>query len=840
MSSDLARARSSSRKRSPSRSSKSSRRRPLHQRSDSQTNERASPTASNADPADFQKPDPPRAHRDVFPRLPSHFLAPTASSSIDIYEDSTASPVFNLVEAQPPEETPPRPYRRSRSEKGKARKKASPTRKVPDSSTWNAPRLPFPSPTSPTAPAFSPSSLVSLRRAQLEELDAAARREEDLRRHQLSSRPASRSVKSRNSFRSIASSPRDQSEFVGELHDHAFLQKYQSLIREHFQSAPSSTELPSASASRHLRNQSQRSLKELTRPRSRSSGHLPDSRPSSTHVSRPSSRRSRKDDFEIALQKPLPEHAHDDEDLAEDPASSPSRPRSVSMPPQDTEAMIEALLSDGVGVQYPVLQKPSVASMRSETSSTRRAYPKPLRLSRKKGNPQLVMSASRPGGTSRSSSDRSPRLIPATANQLVGQPSLSALSIPEHDTPDYAIDFADGPDLSLAATEDAYVSGFTDELGDTLGELAAPHLLRTQRSMNRSSYSSLNHRLSLDALDSRPTTSSSQTSSRTFFYNFLNNSRVAWARAYYTGEERLSLESPSVTDVTATPASLMRTTGSHKTLGQDSWSGSLVRDPGSWTTITGRSSSPSSTGYPDQIYVPRIRPMIHPDTSSVVISSDNESLPDADPLAGPSNHFSYAPSDRTPSIQEAKQARRQRAHSWHASDGPEVREAGAVHAVPVPRAGLDPPFNPMRMPQTPRLPTDKRKRNTLYSWTAPSLDDTRSPLSPINRQFWLLVLGFVFPIAWMIGALLPLPARPHWRREPPQTQADEPQIESGLGGLWDSLEIRRWKKAQRWRIYNRFMSVVGVAVIAIVVSPPTVSLVVLTLTRRPLSRSCLP
>lgn len=129
---------------------------------------------------------------------------------------------------------------------------------------------------------------------------------------------------------------------------------------------------------------------------------------------------------------------------------------------------------------------------------------------------------------------------------------------------------------------------------------------------------------------------------------------------------------------------------------------------------------------------------------------------------------------------------------------------------------------------TPRLAPSKRSsQNRLSAWQAPSFVSSLDTLitSRCNRQILLFAVGFVCPLMWMLGALLPLPKKPLTTNE----------LEKGLADSQDDVQAammkheagdaeRRWKeersfaKARWWRVLNRVMSVVGVLVIGAVVS----------------------
>ncbi|KAH9826612.1 serine-rich protein [Teratosphaeria destructans] len=125
------------------------------------------------------------------------------------------------------------------------------------------------------------------------------------------------------------------------------------------------------------------------------------------------------------------------------------------------------------------------------------------------------------------------------------------------------------------------------------------------------------------------------------------------------------------------------------------------------------------------------------------------------------------------------------------------------------------------------LPTRRTATHRLSNWRPPSFVESLDTLvrSRCNRQILLFCLGFICPILWMIAACLPLPHRP----------ASQGDMEKTLAGSAEDIaaammkheagdaerrwrEEKQWLKARWWRTLNRIMSVIGVLVIAAVVS----------------------
>jgi hypothetical protein len=124
------------------------------------------------------------------------------------------------------------------------------------------------------------------------------------------------------------------------------------------------------------------------------------------------------------------------------------------------------------------------------------------------------------------------------------------------------------------------------------------------------------------------------------------------------------------------------------------------------------------------------------------------------------------------------------------------------------------------------VPTRRYTRPSM--WQAPSFVESLDTLvhSRSNRQVLFFVCGFILPVMWMIGAILPLPERPISSEELAQRMeaAGPEDLESALmkheAGDADKRlrEERAYLKGQWWRTVNRVMSVIGVLVIAAVVS----------------------
>ncbi|KAH1304041.1 hypothetical protein KXV78_000106 [Aspergillus fumigatus] len=123
--------------------------------------------------------------------------------------------------------------------------------------------------------------------------------------------------------------------------------------------------------------------------------------------------------------------------------------------------------------------------------------------------------------------------------------------------------------------------------------------------------------------------------------------------------------------------------------------------------------------------------------------------------------------------------------------------------------------NRLRHSWSPHLYPDKRAVGQEGKpWTAPSMDSRTEPLlGRRNMQVWSFCLGFVFPLAWFIAAFLPLP-------EKPDAVLDEngPELEMALKMRLHELGRRRYENARWWRNLNRWMTPLGLVIIAIVIT----------------------
>ncbi|RCI10982.1 hypothetical protein L249_5358 [Ophiocordyceps polyrhachis-furcata BCC 54312] len=120
---------------------------------------------------------------------------------------------------------------------------------------------------------------------------------------------------------------------------------------------------------------------------------------------------------------------------------------------------------------------------------------------------------------------------------------------------------------------------------------------------------------------------------------------------------------------------------------------------------------------------------------------------------------------------------------------------------------------------SPHLRRDRRAYGYKI-WDAPStVWSANEPLLSRRRlQPTLFGVGFVFPLAWVIAAFLPLPPmpRPKMMQDHGSTQQFDAQLEANL--TLDLSDIRLYSHARWWRTLNRAMSVVGTFVIGAIIA----------------------
>jgi hypothetical protein len=104
-------------------------------------------------------------------------------------------------------------------------------------------------------------------------------------------------------------------------------------------------------------------------------------------------------------------------------------------------------------------------------------------------------------------------------------------------------------------------------------------------------------------------------------------------------------------------------------------------------------------------------------------------------------------------------------------------------------------------------------------WLAPSVDENGAPIFTWRDAHMLgFMLGFIFPISWFVAAFLPLPPKPATKEIMDDPEAGGPTLQEQLDRRTAISEEIRYTNLRWWRNLNRFMCVVGLVVIAIIVS----------------------
>ena len=408
------------------------------------------------------------------------------------------------------------------------------------------------------------------------------------------------------------------------------------------------------------------------------------------------------------------------------------RPRSSSAPGSPTETLLAALIASGA-LHYPRLERPSVNTLRTDSSSLRQAVPQPLQLRRQPARSNLALANSPSAATTAAVAGPSNyyyeddlgdnRLSIATSYD-------AAASRPE--TPQQQI--VVHPPSSARWTPGRWEA----EMEDRVPEMQ-PRLLRAQKSYRESWHSS-----QTDLMRSESVTSFQSTSSTSLpFYHFLNDSKTAWARSYYRGEGALRLMTPpSVTMIRTLSAksavsaiSAMTPPSRHSRSASDS----------------GPDRTPDSVSYPQDVFIPRIRPFRYQSREP------QRRLPPvpAPPVNEP-DYRDYGVDDHVPApvIVEQSDVRplppaplNPGGRSWQtSSDTPGGRRYHRVQAeqpsqLP-PRDLIPAPFDPTA--HAPHLSPDRGNDDRISVWRPPSIEP-QSIFGTVNRQISLFCLGFCFP-----------------------------------------------------------------------------------------------
>ncbi|PGH06623.1 hypothetical protein GX51_02250 [Blastomyces parvus] len=389
-------------------------------------------------------------------------------------------------------------------------------------------------------------------------------------------------------------------------------------------------------------------------------------------------------------------------------------------------------------IQYPTIRYPSTSS-RAESTTISRAYVRSM-TERFSGrwNPHLSTVPSE-WSAERSHSRASPSPLPDQPHESWPQRAEEPKS-------------RDSSTPSMCPVDESAI----EEHGDNLTHLRSVPL------RNKAS-GTLSHKSSLSALSNSRNLLRSPSGS-----SFLHVIPT-WARVYYsTGAQFASLFSPDSRP--PTPASPPMAAVSM-------FSAAYTSDP--------RMVSRTPLG----ITNPRLRPR------EIEYSSEPDEFHDPDEPQTPPPAAIARPANPNPSDP--------RNHWVH---GPEMdRVITQVTMEDLPGAW------------SPHLHTDKRVDPRRRSkWKPPSLDETAEGIfSRRNAQVYAFALGFVFPLAWIIAAFLPLPSHASQINE--EATTSRPDLEHAFNNRVVLVDEVRHANARWWRNVNRFMSPVGLAIIAVVV-----------------------
>ncbi|KAL5377630.1 hypothetical protein DPSP01_009683 [Paraphaeosphaeria sporulosa] len=422
------------------------------------------------------------------------------------------------------------------------------------------------------------------------------------------------------------------------------------------------------------------------------------------------------------------------------------RPRSASQPASTIHEAQTATVASGVRVNYPTVRAASASSLWASsqeqlpTITSRMNHPR-TQVHQWSSQLSTIASESERGSrsierASRSLSARSQSVsqddYPSTGRSVVPRRRQTVSSVSSSDN----VSNSNFTESSVAVPLPLFspITGPSDhrpgsesdfeERNDTISPLQSPPLRMKTSFIRRYS-------------DSRSPSSSRPSSSQSDLATYIASTIPAWARVYYRKGERTSLGAPDSISESA-PSSRLQTSHS------------------------GRTNTPSDGNLPFSIYNPRRRP--HQRASG----ADSVSM---------------------------------------MSEGPIEQD---VYAVGGPRRHVLEQF-------TPRLRPDHRSQAQLSAWKAPSFDENfgAALFSRQNRQIVFFCLGFIFPFAWMIASLLPLPPDPKTIQE---TTASELDFEQRFGDQFGPVVDKSFQKANWWRNLNRIMSGVGTLLIGAIIA----------------------
>ena len=469
---------SNSRSHSPHSSNSSPRRRPLHERSNSQTNKYGGPTIRIVD-----QPDAQIYSKTPFPSHPSQILLPRNAPGYT-FEDrgfrvSDRNTGTNAVLKPKPLDTlVPRPLQPWKANRHSTSTSISDADTIVNSS-------PFPSTSSRfsqgTTPRSSPTPYENESAGTLKVL------EEGLPR---AKRPTIRAVIPSDSSAGHALTPRASAASLASASSASSAPSDTPTLREHSHRRGSSTSNPPVPPPKSHKRCPSTSSNHKKKKQASSTGKLP---------------------VKPILKNPTESLAYS--------CTSSERPRSSSSPPSSTHAARQVTLENGARIQFPIVRPPSASGLWAES----RVLPKnPARMNNRSS--QVVHQWSSQLSTIPSESERESRSI--RGSQSITEVSGPSGQLPRRQTI-ASIASSDGVNSSSEPTDSSVSVPLplfspslrspdrrdSDEHHDTVSPLQSPPLKQ-----QRSGYLSRNNS------DARPGSSQSD------FANFIASTIPAWAR----------------------------------------------------------------------------------------------------------------------------------------------------------------------------------------------------------------------------------------------------------------------------------------------------------------------
>ncbi|KAG9239399.1 hypothetical protein BJ875DRAFT_436619 [Amylocarpus encephaloides] len=182
---------------------------------------------------------------------------------------------------------------------------------------------------------------------------------------------------------------------------------------------------------------------------------------------------------------------------------------------------------------------------------------------------------------------------------------------------------------------------------------------------------------------------------------------------------------------------------------------------------------------------------------------------------------------------------RRRPHEGRGQDTrPSTSGSLQINPAPLRDGDHQDPFTPRRFRTwsmssvwSPHLRMDRRPTR-LSVWDPPSVNWSAdgSSFGRRNVQIVMFVIGFIFPFSWMVAAFLPLPLNPvremrERDAEDHTSQLDsEDHVANSYNRRFGPVDEKRYENARWWRNLNRWMSLVGLLIIAAIVILVVVSI----------------